>query len=84
MVGALPQIRRRLSDRAIDQPIADRIQHRRMVTHGVDDRVWPVALVIGELPERHNVRQVNRIDPRAVLHPVAPQMHRAVLVGKHA
>ena len=67
----------------VDQPVADRVQHRLMFTHRIDDRRWIMGLLerkLGHGRDRAKVRQTRC--PRQKLAWIMPHVHGAVLVRK--
>ena len=85
VVGPLLQIRRGRSDRLVDQAVPDRVQHRLMLPHCIDDRARIRRPFKAQSLGDGHVGQVRKtVQPRQPLGRVRPHMHGAVLVGKEA
>ena len=85
VIRAVLQIVRHLRFAPVDQPVADRIQHRLMFAHRIQDRMRVRWSIKAELRQGRHHRQVWHLRlPRQQFARIMPHVNRAVLVRKQA
>ena len=82
MVGSFQRIIRNVRDRAIDEPVANGIQHRLMLGHGVYDAVRIFRSVKGQLWRHNTVQHRHVILVYQTVKRIIAKMERTGFAGK--